>query len=94
MAANDAAEARTVELSLQMLVENEYARSFAEAQRQAHEEANTARTLAQSRLLADAFNRAADARELQIMIREAAVQDATEDRAFAARTRVRELQAE
>ena len=37
MAANDTAEARSVELSIQTLVEDEYARSFAEAQRQAHE---------------------------------------------------------
>ena len=46
---------RAVELSLQTLVEDEYARSFAEAQRQAREELNTARSLAHNRRVADAF---------------------------------------
>ena len=44
-----------------VLVEDEYDRSFADAQRQAHEELNTARALAHSRLLDDAFRRAAKA---------------------------------
>ena len=90
MAANDAAEERAKELSLHMLITDEYARSFAEAQWQAHEELNTARTLAHSHLVDEAFRRAAEARELEMMSREAAAHDAQEDRAFSAR----ELQAE
>ena len=61
MAANDAAEARAVEMSLQTLVEDDYARSFREAERATHEEANTTRAIANSRLLADVFYRAAQA---------------------------------
>ena len=85
MAANDAAEARAVEMSLETLVEDEYARSFYEAERAAHEEANTARAIANSRLLADAFYRAAQAQELERLSREAARQDAAEERELAAR---------
>ena len=47
MAANNAAEERAKELSLQTLVTDEYARSFAEAQATAHEELNTARARSQ-----------------------------------------------
>ena len=90
MAANDAAEARAVEMLLKTLVEDEYACSFREAERAAHEEANTAREIASSRLLADAFYRAAQAQELERLSREAAMQDAAEERELAAR----ELQAE
>ena len=53
-----------------------------------------ARAVAQSHLVEDAFCRATQGQQLERLSREAAVQDATEDRAFAARTRVRELQAE
>ena len=49
-----------------------------------------ARALAHSRLVDEAFRRAAEARELEMMSREATAHDAREDRAFA----VRELQAE
>ena len=90
MATNDAAEARTVEMSLETLVKDEYARSFREAERAAHEEANTARAIANSRPLAEAFYRAAQAQELERLSREAARQDAAEERELAAR----ELRAE
>ena len=90
MAANDAVEERAKELSLQTLVTDQYARSFAKAQAAAHEELNTARALAHSRLVDEAFRRAAEARELEMMSREAAAHDAREDRAFAARGQMEE----
>ena len=90
MSANDAAKECTEELLLQTLVTDEYARSFAETQAAAHEELNTARALAHSRLVDEAFRQAAEARELDMMSWEAAAHDAREDRAFVAR----ELQAE
>ena len=46
---------------------------------------NTARALAHSRLLDDAFCRAAEAQELERLSREAAARDAREERAFAER---------
>ena len=61
MAANDAAEAHAVELLLETLVEDEYVCSFCEAERAAREEENTARAIANSRQLAEAFYRAAHA---------------------------------
>ena len=80
MAANDAAEERAKELSLHMLITDEYARSFAEAQRQAHEELETARALAHSRLVDEAFCWAAEARELEMMSREAEAHDCNSPR--------------
>ena len=72
-------------MSLQSLVEDEYARSFVEAQRQAHEELNTARAVAHSCLVDDAFRRAAESRKLESLHREAAAQDAREEAEFAER---------
>ena len=90
MAANYAAEECAKELSLQLLIEDEYAHSFAEAQWQAHEEMNTMRAVAHSHLVDDAFCRAAEARELERLRQEAVAHDAQEEAEFAER----ELQAE
>ena len=71
MAANDAAEARAMELSLQYVVKEEYARSLAEAQRQTHQVLNEARAASHHHLVQATFRWAEGARELERLYREA-----------------------
>ena len=85
MAANDVVEARAIEMSRQMSVEEEHARSLFEAHRQAHEELNAAKD---HRLRVEAaFRRAAEARELEMYARESAARDVREASEFVERER-------
>ena len=82
--ADDEAEARVMELSRQTVLEEEHARSLFKAQRQTHEEVNTARAASGSareacrfdaadahrRRVEDAFCRADEAHELERRHRE------------------------